>query len=139
MTKSEKEKSTPPSSDIEDFSKIAFSLHVDSFSKEPVKTKFGYHVIYIEEKKKAITSTYKDREAKREKHFKKEAVKIENHLKIQKLRTILEELTTKLKAKATIEYVEFINFDKLLEFNTDIKYNYKSYNISFVLELDFII
>ena len=38
---------------VPEFSKIAFSLKKGEFSQEPVKTQFGWHVIYVEDKKGA--------------------------------------------------------------------------------------
>ena len=34
---------------VPEFSSAAFSMEKDSYSKEPVKTEFGYHVIYVED------------------------------------------------------------------------------------------
>jgi len=129
-----KQKSTGPSSKVggdlgffhkkhmvANFSKVAFSLPIGSFSKEPVKTQFGYHVIYIEEKRKANSSTLET-----------ESIKIENFLKRQKLNMMLDDLISQLKAQATIEYIKFTKFSKLLTFS----YNNKNVHISYVLEVD---
>lgn len=34
---------------VPEFSSAAFSMEKDTYSKEPVKTEFGYHVIYVED------------------------------------------------------------------------------------------
>jgi len=40
---------------VPEFSAAARALNKDTFTKDPVKTQFGYHVIYLEDKKEAKT------------------------------------------------------------------------------------
>ncbi|HHY40453.1 MAG TPA: hypothetical protein GX502_04310 [Syntrophaceticus sp.] len=48
------------SSIAEEFKNAAFSLSPGEFSQEPVKTEFGYHVIWCFDKKAAGTATYEE-------------------------------------------------------------------------------
>lgn len=43
---------------VEEFSKAAFALEVGGTTKEPVQTQFGWHVIKVEERKKADIPTF---------------------------------------------------------------------------------
>ncbi|MCG8511938.1 MAG: peptidylprolyl isomerase [Rhodospirillales bacterium] len=43
---------------VEEFSKAAFALEVGATTKEPVQTQFGWHVIKVEERKKADVPTF---------------------------------------------------------------------------------
>jgi len=71
FTKLAKEKSTgpsganggelgwfPPSRMVPEFSKAAMKLSVGTFTKQPVKTQFGYHIIYLDGKKPAKEITF---------------------------------------------------------------------------------
>ncbi|MRJ02689.1 MAG: peptidylprolyl isomerase [Epsilonproteobacteria bacterium] len=79
---------------VKPFSDAAFSLRPGQFTKEPVKTQFGYHVIYVEEKKPASTIPFekvKER-IKQQLHMekfqervRKEAEKLKRHAKIKKM------------------------------------------------------
>lgn len=40
------------------FEKAAFALEVGNYTKQPVKTQFGYHIIKIDERRKAIPQPY---------------------------------------------------------------------------------
>ena len=42
------------SSMVPEFSKAAWSLNVGEITKKPVKTQFGFHIIYLEAKKAKI-------------------------------------------------------------------------------------
>lgn len=48
----------PETQMVPEFSKAAKSLGVGKYSKKPVKTQFGYHVIYLEGKNPASTMPY---------------------------------------------------------------------------------
>ncbi len=100
-----KEKSTGPSGPnggelgwfdkskmVKPFADAAFALKKGSYTTKPVKTQFGYHVIFLEEKKKAQNVPFA--EAKK---------KIEQSLKVQKFQAHMKELSKGLKAKADIK------------------------------------
>ncbi len=57
------------------FSKAAFSMKKGEFSKEPVKTQFGYHIIYIQDiKKKGSIKPYNEVQADVAKKLKREKI-----------------------------------------------------------------
>jgi len=71
------------------FSKVAFSLKKGEFTLKPVHTRFGWHIIYVEDKKPAGYIP-----------FNKVKNRIKNQLKVEKLRAYIQNL----KQKAKIEY-----------------------------------
>ena len=73
------------------FNKAVFALKKGEITKAPVKTQFGYHVIYLEDKKEAATLPY-------------EQVKpqIVQNLKQTQFRKMLEKSAKELKSKADI-------------------------------------
>jgi len=78
---------------VKPFEKAAFALKVGEFTKEPVKTQFGYHVIYVEEKNPAQTIPFdqvKDR--------------IKQNLKMEKFKEKMQKIAKDLRAKAKVEY-----------------------------------
>jgi parvulin-like peptidyl-prolyl isomerase len=101
-----KEKSTGPSAPrggdlgtfgrgqmVKPFSDAAFSLKAGEFTNAPVKTQFGYHVIYVEEKNSAQTIPFdevKDR--------------IKQNLKMEKFKNKIQEIAKGLRSKANIKY-----------------------------------
>ncbi len=74
---------------VPEFDKVVFDMNVGDMTKKPVKTKFGYHVIYVEDKKDRY-----------------EVLKpmIERNLKLPKFSKILQETTEKAKQNAQITY-----------------------------------
>ena len=74
---------------IPSFSNVAFSLKKGAFSLQPVKTRFGWHVIYVEDKKEGGYIP-----------FNQVKEKIKQQLKLKKLQEYVKEL----KQKAKIEY-----------------------------------
>ena len=73
FSKLAKEKSTGPSGKnggdlgyfgpgqmVPPFAKAAFALNKGQFTREPVKTQFGYHVIKVEDRRVSGKATYKD-------------------------------------------------------------------------------
>ncbi len=74
------------------FNKKVFSMKVGTATLTPVKTKFGFHVIYLEDKKAATTRTYKE-----VKEF------IEQRLKMEKFKSFMKDVMKKLHEKATIK------------------------------------
>jgi len=99
-----KEKSTGPSSVnggeldwfiqeqmVPEFSAAAFLLKQGTITKEPVKTQFGYHVIYLEEKKKKGAVP-----------FEKAKADIVKALRVEQFKSKLDKLSKKLKKTADI-------------------------------------
>ena len=74
---------------VPEFSRVAFELKKSSFSLEPVHTQFGWHIIYVEDKKDAGYISLKEAKAK-----------IIAIIKKQKLKSYIESL----QKKANIEY-----------------------------------
>ncbi len=100
-----KEKSTGPSGPkggdlgfftqgqmVPEFNDKVFSMKTDTVTLEPVKTQFGYHVIYLEEKKQATLRKFDE-----VKEF------IEQRLKMEKFKTVIKEKMDALQKKATIK------------------------------------
>jgi peptidyl-prolyl cis-trans isomerase C len=77
---------------VPEFNDAVFSMSVGEISKAPVKTSFGYHVIYLEEKKDSETATFE--EAKDV---------IEQRLRVEKFQKFVENKISYLKSKAKID------------------------------------
>ena len=73
------------------FNDKVFSMKVGTISK-PVKTQFGYHIIYLEDKKSAKNLSFEE-----VKSF------IDQRLKLEKFKVTIAETMKKLQAKATIK------------------------------------
>ncbi len=104
--KAAKEKSTGPSGSqggdlgyfeqgqmVPAFNDAAFALSVGEITKLPVKTEFGYHLIYLEDKRPAKKSSFKDVRAQ-----------IENRLKQERFEESMEAKLKSLKKNAKITY-----------------------------------
>lgn len=76
---------------VPEFNAKVFAMKVGSFS-EPVKTQFGFHVIYLEDKKAGKARGYTE-----VKSF------IEQRLKMEKFKSVMQEKMIALKDKATIK------------------------------------
>lgn len=76
---------------VPEFSKAAFALKVGNFTKTPVKTQFGYHVIYLEDKKSSNVQNFNDV---------KENIK--KSLQQQKFTVEIQSILKKLRDKAKI-------------------------------------
>lgn len=76
---------------VPEFNDKVFSMKVGTLS-EPVKTQFGYHVIYLEDKKAQKTLSFTE-----VKSF------IEQRLKMEKFKVVVEDKMKELKNKATIK------------------------------------
>jgi parvulin-like peptidyl-prolyl isomerase len=74
------------------FNKKVFSMKVGTITKEPVKTQFGYHVIYLEDKKPSMTRSFDE-----VKGF------IEQRLKLEKFKKIMKDKMDKLQKQAVIK------------------------------------
>lgn len=77
---------------VPEFNDKAFSMKAKEFTMEPVKTQFGYHVIYIEDKKAKSTKTFAE-----VKPF------IEQRLKMEKAKTVMMAKMKELEKKAQIK------------------------------------
>ena len=73
------------------FSKKTFSMKVETVSA-PVKTQFGYHIIYLEDKKAKKTRSFKDVKSV-----------IERRLKLEKAKTAMIAKMKQLRKNATIK------------------------------------
>ncbi|HEX5623243.1 MAG TPA: peptidyl-prolyl cis-trans isomerase [Sulfuricurvum sp.] len=78
---------------VPSFNDAAFSMREGTISSEPVQSQFGYHVIYIEDKKSAQKMSFDEVKA-----F------IEQRLKMDKFKAFMEKKMNALKAKAKITY-----------------------------------
>jgi len=76
---------------VPEFDKEVFSMKVGSVSN-PVKTQFGYHLIYLEDKKAPKTRSFTE-----VKSF------IEQRLKMEKFKSVMQKKMLALKDKATIK------------------------------------
>ncbi len=76
---------------VPEFSKAVWGLNVGEITAKPVKTQFGYHVIYLEGKKEAAATAYD-----------KVKDKIIASLKQKQFASKISEVAKELKSKATI-------------------------------------
>ncbi len=77
---------------VPEFSNAAFKLNKGAYTTTPVKTQFGYHVIYVEDKKASGTLALDD--VKRQ---------IEQNLKMKKFQENLKKEGEALRKKAKVE------------------------------------
>jgi parvulin-like peptidyl-prolyl isomerase len=78
---------------VPEFEKVAFGMKKGTVTLKPVKTQFGYHIIYVEDKKNASTRPFAE-------------VKpyIEQRLKMEKFKQEMQKQMQNLKTKAKISY-----------------------------------
>jgi len=76
---------------VPEFDEKVFSMKTETVT-DPVKTQFGYHVIYLEDKKAKKTLSFTE-----VKSF------IEQRLKMEKFKVVMQDKMLKLKNKATIK------------------------------------
>ncbi len=74
------------------FNDKVFSMKKGTITKEPVKTQFGYHIIYLEDKKPSMTKSFNEVKA-----F------IEQRLKMEKFKEAMKKKMDELRKKATIK------------------------------------
>ena len=74
------------------FNDKVFSMKKGTITTEPVKTQFGYHVIYLEDKKPSMTRSFDEVKA-----F------IEQRLKMEKFKAVMKKKMDALQKKATIK------------------------------------
>ncbi|MDQ1298650.1 MAG: peptidyl-prolyl cis-trans isomerase [Campylobacterota bacterium] len=80
---------------VPSFNDAVFAMKVGAMSAEPVQSQFGYHVIYLEDKKLAQKMSFDE-----VKNF------IEQRLKMDKFKVSMEKKMNSLKAKAKITYAK---------------------------------
>jgi len=76
---------------VPEFSEAAFALEKGTITKKPVQTQFGYHIIYLENKKEKTIISYE-----------KVKPKIVQGLRIDRFKIKLENLSKKMKETAKI-------------------------------------
>lgn len=76
---------------VKEFSDAAFALNKGAYTKSPVKTQFGYHVIFLEDKKPAGTVTFDEAKPS-----------IEQSMKVKKFQEHMKQVTKKLRDGADI-------------------------------------
>ncbi|WP_281951219.1 peptidylprolyl isomerase [Nitrosophilus kaiyonis] len=81
-----------PKQMVKPFSEAAFKLNVGEFTKTPVRTQFGYHIIYVEDKKPSSTIPFADIKDK-----------IKQQIKMQKFQEIVSKKAQELKKSAEIK------------------------------------
>ena len=74
------------------FNDKVFSMKKGTITTKPVKTQFGYHVIYLEDKKPSMTRSFDEVKA-----F------IEQRLKMEKFKEVMKKKMDELQKKATIK------------------------------------
>jgi len=100
-----KEKSTGPSGPkggdlgyftqgqmVPEFNDKVFSMKVGTITKEPVKTQFGYHVIYLEDKKPSKIRSFTEVKSY-----------IDQRLKMEKFKSVMNKKMQELEQKASIK------------------------------------
>lgn len=80
---------------VPEFDKAAFALKKGEITLAPVKTQFGFHVIYLEDKKDESTVAFDDVKEK-----------IIQSLKQKQFQTKLKEVAKEMKSKAKITYTD---------------------------------
>lgn len=80
---------------VPSFNDAVFAMKEGTISSEPVQSQFGYHVIYLEDKKPAQKMSFEE-----VKNF------IEQRLKMDKFKASMEKKMNSLKAKAKITYTK---------------------------------
>jgi len=77
---------------VPEFNDKVFSMKKGTITKKPVKTQFGYHIIYLEDKKPSMTRSFDEVKA-----F------IEQRLKMEKFKEVMKKKMDELQKKATIK------------------------------------
>ncbi|MBV5320600.1 MAG: peptidylprolyl isomerase [Sulfuricurvum sp.] len=80
---------------VPSFNDAAFSMRVGMISSSPVQSQFGYHIIYVE-----------DRKVAKKMGFESVKILIEERLKMDKFKAIMEKKMADLHAKAKIIYTK---------------------------------
>jgi hypothetical protein len=76
---------------VPEFDSAVFSMGVGTITRYPVKTSFGYHIIFLEEKQEAQTLSFQESQEY-----------IQQKLKVEKFKTFVESKIRELKSKASI-------------------------------------
>ena len=75
------------------FNDAVFSMRVGTITKTPVKTSFGYHIIYLEDKQESQTASFNEAKST-----------IEQKIKVEKFKKFVEKKINYLKSKANIKH-----------------------------------
>ncbi len=84
-----------PGQMVPSFNDAVFNMKVGTITKTPVKSQFGYHIIYLEDKKEGKTLSYKEVE-----NF------LDQRLKAQKFEAFMKKKMDELKKTAKITYAK---------------------------------
>lgn len=71
---------------VPEFSKVAFELKPGTYTKTPVKTEFGYHIIYMIKKNDPVTYSFEQSKQAIEANFKERKFQADMKQKIEDLR-----------------------------------------------------
>ncbi len=74
------------------FNDTVFKMKVGTVTKTPVKTQFGYHIIYLEDKKKSTVRKFSEVETV-----------IDQRLKMEKFKSVMKVKMDELQKQATIK------------------------------------
>jgi len=77
---------------VPEFNDKVFSMKKGTVTTEPVKTQFGYHIIYLEDKKPSMTRSFDEVKSY-----------IEQRLKMEKFKSVMKKKMDELQKKATIK------------------------------------
>lgn len=77
---------------VPEFANAAFALNTNTYTKQPIKTNYGYHVIYLKSKKPKGVVDYEEAKPK-----------IEQELKLTKFRELIASKAKELRKKAKVE------------------------------------
>ena len=75
---------------VPEFDQAAFALKVGDYSREPVKTQFGWHVIKVEEERESALAPFEEVKAK-----------LRQRMQTEKLRALIDTLRGKAKIEIT--------------------------------------
>ena len=73
---------------VPEFDEATFAMDVGTYSSEPVKSDFGYHIILVENERPVIPPSFES---------------LRNELAQSQMRSIYDEIIEGLRAKATID------------------------------------
>lgn len=78
---------------VPEFNSAVFNMKIGTVTTSPIKTQFGYHIIYLEDKQEAQTASFNEARAV-----------IEQKIKVEKFKEFVEKKINYLKSKANIKH-----------------------------------